>query len=73
MKSQLALQIVLLHTLFVVSGSMMSLGFVEDYMELYGLKDPLFVLMSDHLDEFYLQLQNASFDQIACICYAQSS
>ena len=73
MKSRLGLQIVLVNILFVVSGSMMSLSFLEDYMELYRLKDPLFVLMSDDLDDYYLKLQNTSFERIACICYAQGS
>ena len=73
MKSRLGLQIVLVNILFVVSGSMMSLSFLEDYMELYRLKDPLFVLTSDDLDEYYLKLQNTSFEKIACICYDQGS
>ena len=73
MKNQLPLQIVLFNTLLVVSGSMMSLSFLEDYMELYRLKDPLFVLTSDDLDEYYLKLQNTSFEKIACICYDQGS
>ena len=51
----------------------MSLSFLEDYMELYRLKDPLFVLTSDDLDEYYLKLQNASFEKIACVCYDQGS
>ena len=52
---------------------MISLNLVKDYMELYRLKDPLFVLISDDLDEFYLQLQNTTFDTIACILYDQSN
>ena len=72
MKTQLALQICIFNTLFVASGSMMSLSFVEDYMDLYRLKDPLFVLTPDILDEFFLRLQNSSFDIIGCICYTQS-
>ena len=51
---------------------MMSLSFVEDYMELYRLKDPLFVLTPDILDEFFVQLQNSSFEIIGCVCYTQS-
>ena len=67
------MQIVLFNTFFVVSGSVISLSFVEDYMELYRLKEPLFVLNSDSLDEFYLQLQNTSFEAIGFICYDQSN
>lgn len=73
MKSQVALQVFLFNTFFVVSGSMISLNLVKDYMELYRLKDPLFVLISDDLDEFYLQLQNTTFDTIGCILYDQSN
>ena len=72
MKTQLALQIALFNSLFVASGSMMSLSFAEDYMELYRLKDPLFVLTPEIIDEFFLQLQNSSFEMIGCICYNQS-
>ena len=72
MKTQPALQFVLVNTLFVASGSIMSLSFVEDYMELYRLKDPLFVLTPDNLDEFFMKLNNSSFEMIGCICYTQS-
>ena len=42
-------------------------------MKLYRLKDPLFVLVSDNLDHFYLQQQQTPFETIACISYEKSN
>ena len=56
----------------LVSGSLISLKFVEDYMRLSGLKDPMFILKSRDLDEFFLQIQERPFNSITCLCYDES-
>ena len=56
----------------MASSSLISLKFVEDYINLSGLKDPLFILKLDDLDTFFLQMQERSFDSISCLCYEES-
>ena len=55
----------------LVSGSLISLKFVEDYMKLSGLKVPMFILKSSDFDTFFLQLREASFGSISCLCYEE--
>ena len=56
----------------LVSGSLISLKFVEDYMKLSGLKVPMFILKSRDLDDFFLQMQERPFNSITCLCYDES-
>ena len=55
----------------VRSGSVISLKFVQDFMSLYRLKDPMFVLQSSDLDDFFWQLKLMSFETIYCLCYGE--
>ena len=56
----------------VVSGSMVSLKFVQDFMKLYRLKDPMFVMQLGDLDYFLLELRQTPFEAICCLCYGES-
>ena len=40
-------------------------------MEKFGLKDPMFVVMSNELDVFSSQIQNRPFEAITCLCYEE--
>ena len=55
------------------AGSVISLKFVQDFMNLYRLKDPMFVLESSDLDEFFLQLKPMLFETIYCLSYTQGA
>ena len=58
-----------LHNL--VSGSMINLKFVEDYIKLSGLRDPLFILNSDDIDGFFLQVKERLFNFNSFLCYKE--
>ena len=53
----------------VVSGSMISVQFLEDFMELYSLKDPMFILHSNELEDFLWEFKPFFFEPIYCLCY----
>lgn len=73
MRGHLMICAILLASYFsMASSSLISLKFVEDYINLSGLKDPLFILKLDDLDTFFLQMQERSFDSISCLCYEES-
>ena len=72
MRINLTVQTILVTTACSVgSGSVISLKFVHDFMNLYRLKDPMFVLHSSDLDEFLLQLKPMTFETIYCLCYGE--
>ena len=55
----------------LISGSLISLNFVKDYMKLSGLKDPMFIMKLSDLESFIVQVQGISFDSIASLCYEE--
>ena len=55
------------------AGSVISLKFVQDFMTLYRLKDPMFVLETSDLDEFFLQLKPMLFETIFCLSYVEGA
>ena len=55
------------------AGSVISLKFVQDFMNLYRLKDPMFVLETSDLDEFFLQLKPMLFETIFCLSYVEGA
>ena len=74
MKLNLKVTIILLTTACSVgSGSVISLKFVQDFMNLYRLKDPMFVLETSDLDEFFLQLKPMLFETIFCLSYVEGA
>ena len=74
MKLNLKVTIILLTTACSVGcGSVISLKFVQDFMNLYRLKDPMFVLGSKDLDEFFLQLKPMLFETIFCLSYTEGA
>ena len=53
----------------VVSGSLISVQFLEDFMELYSLKDPMFILHSNELDDFLWEFKPFFLKPLYCLCY----
>ena len=74
MKINLKILTILITTACSVgSGSVISLKFVQDFMNLYRLKDPMLVLQSSDLDDFFLELKLMSFETIYCLCYGEGN
>ena len=73
MKTNWKVEAILLIACSVGSGSMVSLKFVKDFMKLYRLKDPMFVLQTGDMDYFLLELKQTPFEAICCICYGEST
>ena len=60
---------ILLAVYSVVSGSMIRLEFVQDFMKQNALKDPMFILHPSELDEFILEFKPLLLETMYCICY----
>lgn len=61
--------IILLAVYSVVSGSMIRLEFVQDFMKQNTLKDPMFILHPSELDEFLSEFKPLLLEAMYCICY----
>ena len=53
----------------LVSGSMIRVEFVQDFMKQYTLKDPMFIIHLSELDKFLLEFKPLVFEAMYCICY----
>ena len=69
MKINMKTYVILLAACSVVSGTMISVEFVQDFMKLYTLKDPMFILHESELDEFLWEFKPLFFEAIYCLCY----
>ena len=58
-----------LHNL--VSGSVINLKLVEDYIKLSGLRDPLFILSPSDIDGFLVQVKARFSNFISFLCYEE--
>ena len=55
----------------LVSGTIINLKFVEDYIKLSGLRNPLFILNPSDIDGFFLQVKERWLNLISFLCYEE--